>query len=80
MELFLIFVEPAMNGTILHTHNFIQNFLVIALNFQCTLLKVKEVESEREVNIPNLHSSDKGFVQEHMKARRVKLLEMVFEQ
>ena len=46
-----------------------------------TLLKVKEVESEREVHIPNLHSSDKGFVQDHMKkARSVQQLETVFGQ
>ena len=70
-----------MNGTRLYTHKFFS-----ALNFQCIYfvenekLKVREVESEREVNIPNLRSSDKGFVQECMKARSVQLLEMVFRQ
>ena len=53
-------------------------YTVIALNFQCILLL--KVESEREVNIPNLRSSDKEFVQEHMKARSVQLLETVFGQ
>ena len=47
----LIFQEPAMNGTRLHTHNLYNFFKVIALNFQCILcwkwekLKLREVHN-----------------------------------
>ena len=61
------------------THDLYRVFFSNSIEFSMYILLLK-VESEREVNIPNLHSSDKGFVQEHMKARRVQLLEMVFGQ
>ena len=49
MELLLIFQEPAMNGTRLHSAQIIYtNFFSNSIEFSMyTLLKVREVENER---------------------------------